>query len=114
MKITNAEYLNGQPALDSIHIQITDGATLTLSFEQYKELSDAISQKNIDLLKRMITVNERFEKKRKMYLDLVEDTRKLFYNTVGDDYFTRKEPKDITDEELSDMLEKHQTFLGLE
>jgi parvulin-like peptidyl-prolyl isomerase len=115
MKISNITYLSGMPANENYRVQIAEGVTLDLSQEQYNELAVCISEKNEKDILEIKKASDRYFKTIEKNKNFINDLRAVFYSGDEDsDILFRKEIKDIDDESLYTLLEKHADSLGLE
>lgn len=116
MKVHYGNYLSGMPALDTMTVVLSEGIELRLSKAQYDELNEAISENNKKLIADINKADTRFEAKRLAIIDLRQDLTDIFYRKAApdDDYLFRNDVKDISEDKISEFIEKYKHFLGLE
>lgn len=114
VEITTGTWIGGMPTFDyKIHI---NGIAISIQKEDFLQLTKSLDEEISKNLEKAIEVKEKYDNNVKKVQELRKDIIKVFWNNVGDDddWFIRKEAKDINEEKLIEVLEKYNRFFGFE
>ena len=113
VKIYTGFNMGGMPTLEySISI---NGVSININKEDFNSLTEELSQNISKDLKKAIEVREKYWSNVKKLQELRRDIIAVFWDGGDDDdYFFRREVKEIDQEKLFAVLEKHNNFLGFE
>jgi hypothetical protein len=114
VKITTGSWIGGMPTLDyTIHI---NGVAISIQKEDFLQLTKSLNEEISNNLEKALDVKEKYHNNVKKVQELRKDIIKIFWNNEGedDDWFTRKEAKDVNEEKLIKVLEKYNRFFGFE
>ncbi|RWX03383.1 hypothetical protein [Flavobacterium cerinum] len=115
VEITTSSYWGGMPAMDyAIHI---NGIRIQLKTVDFQNLLTAMSDRLAEDYEKVLKVKKQHDNNIDKLKELRKDLIKLFYEGDTEDMyelFIRRDIKDIDDNKLSEVLEKHSKFLGFE
>lgn len=115
IKITESRYLNGMPNMD--YAIDVNGIRISLKKEDFKELTEKLSETLKDDYQKATTIKEKYDKNVKQIQELRRDLIGIFWSGDQDDldsFFFKREVKEIDQEKLWQTLEKYNRFLGFE
>ena len=115
VKIYGGTYLGGMPVMD-YSIQI-NGVRVSMTSDDFNELVNQLSEKLSDDLKQAIEVKTKYLKNVKQIQELRKDIISVFFDGDVEDmdsFFFKKDCKEIDQQKLSNILDKHNKFLGFE
>ena len=114
VEITTGTWIGGMPTFDyKIHI---NGIAISIQKEDFLQLTKSLDEEISKNLEKALEVKEKYDNNVKKVQELRKDIIKVFWNNEGDDddWFIRKEAKDINEEKLIEVLEKYNRFFGFE
>ncbi len=114
VEITTGTWISGMPTFDyKIHI---NGIAISLKKDDFLALTESIDKTISENLQKALEVKEKYDNNVKKVQELRKDIIKVFWNNEGDDddWFIRKEAKDVNEEKLIEVLEKYNRFFGFE
>ena len=114
VEITTGTWIGGMPTFDyTIHI---NGIAISIQKEDFLQLTKSLDEEISKNLEKALEVKEKYDNNVKKVQELRKDIIKVFWNNEGDDddWFIRKEAKDINEEKLIEVLEKYNRFFGFE
>jgi len=113
VEIKEGHYLGGMPAFDH-RIEI-NGVTIGLSREDFSELTDKLDKKIGEDYAKALSIYNAWNRNLETARQLKKDITSLFWHVEEDsDYLFKKEAKEINIDDISNVLEKYNDFLGLE
>lgn len=114
VKISDIVHPGGMPAMDGATINFGSIA-ITLNKADYAELAAAIGDKAASDLNAAQRVYDKHWERVKATSALVKDIRDLLYDGgEDDDFFVRRELKEIDEKKLDSILEQNSRLLGFE
>ena len=114
VEITTGTWIGGMPTFDyKIHI---NGIAISIQKEDFLQLTKSLDEEISKNLEKALEVKEKYDNNVKKVQELRKDIIKVFWNNEGndDDWFIRKEAKDVNEEKLIEVLEKYNRFFGFE
>lgn len=114
IEVTTSSYWTGMPTFE--YKMIINGVGIFLTKEDFAELIEKLDVKISENLKQALAAKQKYDANVEKVQELRKDIIKVFWNNDGedDDWFIRKEVKDIDEEKLIEVLEKYNRFLGFE
>jgi len=97
----------------SIDIDISDCVTVSLHKEEYDELVRLLLPEMKQEIKAAISLTRNVYKRREECRQLLDEIRGVFYN-CNDPWCSLKDIKEISEEELEKILDKHSDLLGFD
>lgn len=113
--IYNSHYIDGSPTLD-YKISI-NGVKIGLSKEDFADLVQELGSTIADDYKKMLQVSERDNKRHQKTQQLRKDLINVFWDGDVDDmndFFVKRDIKEIDQERLWKILEDNNRFFGFE
>jgi hypothetical protein len=114
VEITTGTWIGGMPTFDyKIHI---NGIAISIQKEDFLQLTRSLDEEISKNLEKALEVKEKYDNNVKKVQELRKDIINVFWNNEGDDddWFIRKEAKDVNEEKLIEVLEKYNRFFGFE
>lgn len=114
VEITTGTWIDGMPTFDyKIHI---NAIAISIQKEDFLQLTKSLDEEISKNLEKALEVKEKYDNNVKKVQELRKDIIKVFWNNEGDDddWFIRKEAKDVNEEKLIEVLEKYNRFFGFE
>ncbi len=114
VEITTGTWISGMPTFDyKIHI---NGIAISIQKEDFLQLTKSLDEEISKNLEEALEVKEKYDNNVKKVRELRKDIIKVFWNNEGDDddWFIRKQAKNVNEEKLIEVLEKYNRFLGFE
>jgi len=113
--LQRSHYLSGVPVMDRMTINLGNGMELRITYDQWGKLVEEVGAKVKEDLVLTGKALQKFEVRRIQVKDCINDLTKLFYHGDEDgDFMFRTDIKDIKEEQLYEVLEKHRKVLGFE
>jgi hypothetical protein len=114
IEVTTGTWLGGMPTFD-YKIKI-NGIAISLTKDDFLALTKSIDKTISENLQKALEVKEKYDNNVKKVQELRKDIINVFWRNDGDgdDWFIRKEVKDIDEDKLVEVLEKYNRFLGFE
>ena len=95
-----------------IDIDITDGVSIHLYKSEYDELIKLLLPDMEQEIKNAYSLQHKAMEIRQECWEMVNEIRELFYHCSDEEYCIRKSMKEIEEDELVKVLEKHGKLLG--
>lgn len=113
IRIIRASQLSGMPIMNNGVTIYINGISITISEEQYESLVNQAEIKNKEDYHAAVERYKKYMSYVEKCQQLTKDVRATFYSPLGDeeegDLFFRK---DVTQDEIDLLLEKHEDTLG--
>ncbi len=114
VEVTTGSWIGGMPTFDyKINI---NGIAISLTKDDFLALTKSMDKTISENLEKALEAKEKYDNNVKKVQELRKDIINVFWNNDGDgdDWFIRKEVKDINEEKLIEVLEKYNRFFGFE
>lgn len=115
IQVTTSTWIGGMPTFDyKINI---NGISISLTKDDFLALTKSMDKTISENLQKALEVKEKYDNNVKKVQELRKDIINIFWNNnedEDDEWFIRKEVKDINQEKLIEVLEKYNRFLGFE
>ena len=114
VEVTTGTWLGGMPTFD-YKIKI-NGIAISLTKDDFLALTKSMDRTIADNLQKALEIKEKHDNNIEKLRELRKEIINVFWDNDGDgdDWFIRKEVKDINEDKLVEVLEKHNRFFGFE
>jgi hypothetical protein len=111
VQITTGFYLSGMPTFE--YSMIVNDVAILLRKEDFDAMVQQLSSKISEDYQKAIEVAYKYDQKVAKMQEFKTDILPIFYDgDIGGDFFFKREPKEIDDKKLTEILEKYETFFG--